>query len=454
MNAKSSLLYKRNDGYIRNSILILIAFGTVFFPRILDAVGFPTPINFVHFFFVPLACSIVIFKTKVKDKTQISIAKHLLFALFLLFIVMTASAFVNQAGVINIFVGYLLLAEPYLLLLAIISLSMNQERLNNFRYWMLSFALIHLCLGYLQKIFLDIGILSYPRMTKEDNIQGVFYLSGGGHVVSAFVSMSFSLYYFVSAKQRPTWLRGGVIFAAFMLLLFADAKQIIIVWLIAWIILILTQVKNIKATLQYLIAAIIILAIFYWCVENIELFRAFKTWIRPEIYGPEGDATVLKFGSIRIILSHYKSFLNWFVGLGPGHTVGRLGGWMLVDYSDLLSPFGATTHPSSLQVWATWRGYYLDSSFFSPLWGWVGIWGDSGFLGLAAYLYICSIVWNRLCVDDFSRFMLLTVIVNGFVFTQMEEPGYMLTVTTLIGLRWHEHNIARTLRRHSLQLSE
>lgn len=453
MNAKSSLLYKQNNGYVRNSTLILFAFATAFFPRILNAVGFPAPINFVHFFIVPLACGIVIFKTKVKDKTQISIAKTLIFALFLLFTIMTASAFVNKAGVINIFVGYLLLVEPYLLLLAIISLSMNEERLNNFRYWMLSFGLIHLGLGYLQKIFLDVGILTNTRFTKEDNIQGVFYLSGGGHVVSAFVSMSFSLYYFVSAKQRQLWLRSGVFFSTFMLLLFADAKQIILVWLIAWVLLILTRVKDIKATLQYLITAIIVIAIFYWCVENIPSLRAFKTWIRPEIYGPEGDATILKTGSIRIILSHYKSYLNWFVGLGPGHTVGRLGGWMLVDYSDLLSPFGATIHPSSLEVWATWRGYYLDSSFFSPLWGWVGIWGDSGFLGLAAYLYICSIVWNRLCVDDFSRFMLLTVIVNGFIFTQMEEPGYMLTVTTLIGLRWHEHNIARTLRRHSLELN-
>ena len=83
MNAKSSLLYKQNNRYVRNSILILLAFGTVFFPRILNAVGFPSPINFVHFFVVPIACGIVIFKTRVKDKTQISIAKNLIFALFL-----------------------------------------------------------------------------------------------------------------------------------------------------------------------------------------------------------------------------------------------------------------------------------------------------------------------------------------------------------------------------------
>jgi hypothetical protein len=114
---------------------------------------------------------------------------------------------------------------------------------------------------------------------------------------------------------------------------------------------------------------------------------------------------------------------------------------MLVDYWNLLGPLGATIHPASQAVWVTWRGYYLDSSFFSPLWGWVGIWGDSGLLGLAAYLYLGSIVWRRLCTDDFSKFMLLTVLVNGFIFTLMEEPGYMLSMAMVVGLRWQEHQI-------------
>ena len=65
---------------------------------------------------------------------------------------------------------------------------------------------------------------------------------------------------------------------------------------------------------------------------------------------------------------------------------------------------------------------------FSPLFGWAGIWGDLGWFGLGTYLYLGFIVWRNLCLDDFSRFLVLTVVVYGFFLTQMEEPGFMLTI--------------------------
>lgn len=76
---------------------------------------------------------------------------------------------------------------------------------------------------------------------------------------------------------------------------------------------------------------------------------------------------------------------------------------------------------------------------FSPLFGWAGIWGNLGFLGLAAYLYLSFLVWRKLCLDDFSKFLLLSVFAFGLIFSQMEEPGYMLFVATIIGLQWQEN---------------
>jgi hypothetical protein len=147
-----------------------------------------------------------------------------------------------------------------------------------------------------------------------------------------------------------------------------------------------------------------------------------------------------KVRRFRLFLLLYIVF-NWIFGLGPGHTIGRLGGWMIRDYSRLLGPFGATSHPVSQAVWDTWNGHYLDSSFFSPFWGFAGIWGDLGFAGLAAYLYLWSIVWRRLCPNDFSRFIVLNVLLNGFIFTLLEEPGFMLSVAVLIGLSWQERQL-------------
>ncbi|BAZ65652.1 hypothetical protein NIES4106_03920 [Fischerella sp. NIES-4106] len=446
-------VYKKQEGYIKNSLLILLAFATAFFPRILNSIGFPSPINFVHFVIVPIACGIVVTKTKVRNKNQISIAKAVLVSFLILLGTMTASAFLNKAGLINIFLSLMLLSEPFLVLLAIICIPISQEKFKKFRVWILRFGCFHIFLAIAQHFLITIGRLRVTEMQPTDNVQGVFYLTGSGHVVAASVSMCFGLYYLISAKTAPIWLRLSVIVAAFFQLLFADAKQVLLVWLLAWFILILIKLQDLRKTIQYLIAAILICYGLWWCIGNVEAFAAFNTWIRPGLYGPDGEATLLKLAPIRIIPTFYKSSLNWLLGLGPGHTVGRLGGWMLKDYSSLLKPLGATIHPASQAVWDAWsETAWLDSSFFAPLWGWAGIWGDFGFLGLGAYLYLASIVWYRICLDDFCKFTMLTVLIYGFIFTQLEEPGYMLSMAMLIGMRWHELQILKYSRLYNAQL--
>ena len=442
-------LNRKNKGSIQNSTLILIAFATTFFPRIIDAVGAPSTINFVHFAIVPLVCGIVLVTTQVKDRKQIFISKSLLLALLFLFGVMITSAFCNRAGIVNVLLAFMLLAEPFMLLVAIICIPISLKSLRRFKGWIISFAVVHVLLAFAQKILLSLGILSRTDMTEADNVQGVFYLSGGGHVVGASVSMSFGLYYLVSSKNIPLWIRVSAFLATFFHLLLADAKQVVVVLLLAWLLLVLIKLNDFSAAIKYLILAIIISSIFIWCVQNLELFRAFKTWIRPGLYGPDGEATLQKISSLKIIASYHESPLNWLFGLGPGHTVGRLGAWMLEKYRDILIPLGATIHPVSQKAIAVTQDTWLDSSFFSPLFGWAGIWGDIGFVGLGTYLYICSIVWRRLCLDDFSKFMMLTVMIQGFIFTQMEEPGYMLSVAVLIGLKWQEHQIEASRKYYS-----
>ena len=60
-------IYRKKAGYIKNSLLIPLAFATAFFPRILYSLGFPSFVNFFHFVIVPLACGIIIIKTKIKS---------------------------------------------------------------------------------------------------------------------------------------------------------------------------------------------------------------------------------------------------------------------------------------------------------------------------------------------------------------------------------------------------
>lgn len=438
-------------GHLASSTIITFAFATAFFPRILESAGAPSAVNFAHFIVVPFCCLLIIVSAKTKNRLQVQIVRRLLVGLFVLLTVVTASAVLNSAGIVNLALSFFLLGEPFLLLAAIISVPFSRESFGRFRVWILSFAGIHLATALSQWILLATGILQRKQMTVADNVQGVFYLSGAGHVVGASVSISFALYFLASEKRSPLVIRILIFLAAVYQLLLADAKQALVVWLMAWAIFILLQTRDLTKAIKYVSGATAIGLILLWCIQNLTLFRAFNTWIRPGLYGPDGLATQLKLQAFHIIPGFYKSLFNWGFGLGPGHTVSRLGGWFLKDYWGLLGPLGATTNPATAAVWDAWRDLsWLDSSFFSPLFGWAGVWGDLGFLGLAAYLYLAYLVWHYICRSDFSKFIALTVLCFGVVFTQMEEPGYMLSIACLLGLQWHEQRLSQDRKPNKL----
>ncbi|MEO0516618.1 MAG: hypothetical protein AAF171_04905 [Cyanobacteria bacterium P01_A01_bin.116] len=314
--------------------------------------------------------------------------------------------------------------------------------------WTIKISIFHIGLALLQKVLLDAGVMKATKMNiVPDNVQGVFYLSGGGHVIAASVSIAFAIYC-ISLPKLSLPLKAGIAIASIVQLVSADAKQVLLVALVSWVLLILTKVTDLKKVLIYGVIAALSLAVLLWCMENLDSFRGFNTWVRPEIYGPEGEARLLKLSSIRIIRSYHEDVFSWLFGLGPGHTVGRLGGWMIIKYKSLLMPLGATDHPASQEIWraidASWLGG--KSSMFSPLFGWAGLWGDLGVAGLLAYLSMLGVIWTTICADDTSKFLLITIPVNGLIFAQMQEPGYMLYTVLLIGLKFQDRTLASAQR--------
>ncbi len=434
----------RAKGYITNSNLTLFGLGTALFPRVFTALKIPSPINFLHFAAIPYACWSVLVKSRSKDHQQIALSKNILLSLFLFLIVVFASALLNDAGVINTVLDYLLLAEPFILILTIVSIPMNTESYQRFRKWILQAAMINMVFAYIQKYVFRMDKL----IGLEDNVKGIFIGQGAGHVLGGSVAMTFAVYYFVSAKDKPLWFRIAIAFCCFNHILISDTKQVLLSFIVGYVILYLVNVKDIRKTLMYLIIGALCGAVFLWAIYNIEALQPYTVWIRPEIYGADGEATRLKFATFRLVPQHFHSPLNWLLGLGPGHTVGRLGGWMLETYWSLLAPLGATMHPVSKEIWqavaASWLGD--QSSLFSPLFGWAGIWGDLGYLGLGAYFYMAFVVWKYVCVTDLSKYLMLTVFVFGLVFSQLEEPGYTLFVASMIGLNWQEVKVASQIK--------
>lgn len=427
---ESYLVEQSQKGRITVSNLVLIAFTTAFFSRILDALGVPAAVNFLHFITIPWVCGFVIAKSRIKDHRQALILQEILWGLGILLSVVTASALLNNAGMINIVLSFLLLGEPFIWVLAIIALPLSSTGLERFRFWWMRFGLINLLFAFIQAFVLRVG------QSNPDYIKGVFIGQGAGHVVGGSISLAFVVYYFASAKDRPIWVRASLLVAAFVHIMTADAKQVLLVFLEALVLLILLKVQDIRKFIQYMAISITFVGLLVLAANTV--FGGLLTWADLDV---QREGMALKMSGFSIIPTFYHSWLNWLLGLGPGHTVGRLGGWLVWSYQDLLKPLDVTVSQASVAVWdatsASWLGD--KSSWFPPLFTWSGIWGDLGFVGLAAYIYLWALVWRRLCYDDLSKFFVLSVLLFGLILTQMEEPGFMLFVTGILALRWQEH---------------
>jgi hypothetical protein len=316
---------------------------------------------------------------------------------------------------------------------------MTADSYRRFRDWVLRAALINTLFAYVQKYIFHMENL----YGQEDNIKGIYIGQGAGHVIGGSVAMTFGIYYLVNVKDKPLWFRIAILLACLNHIIISDTKQVLLSFIVGYVMLYFVTFKDLTKAILYLIAGLLFLGFFYWAIYNFEFLSAYKTWIRPELYGSDGEATRLKFATFRIVPQYFHSPLNWWLGLGPGHTVGRLGGWMLTTYWDLFAPLGATIHPASKEIWMvvakSWLGN--QSSLFSPLFGWAGIWGDLGVLGLGTYFYIGMLVWRKVCLTDTAKYLMLTVFVFGTIFSQLEEPGYTLIVASLIGLDWQNRQI-------------
>jgi hypothetical protein len=422
----------KKSGYFTSSDLVIFAFATAFFPRVLAGLGIPTAINFLHFIVVPLVCFYVLRQARFKDSRQWTIVKNILIGLFLLLTVMLLSAIVNNAGIINVFLDYMLLAEPFMLLLAVICISMSPESLEKFKIRWLNFSLINLLFALCQILVLRLN------NQNADLIKGVFVEQASGHVVGASVSMAFAVYYFIIAKNRSIWIRLAIAFATLFHIVKADAKQVLAVFILAFVLLIFLKSSSIIQFLQYIFLVVIFSAAIVLLANTV--FRALLIWADFDV---QIEGMRLKFSPLTILPTFYTSPLNWLIGLGPGHTIGRLGGWMVWEYKSLLGPIGLTTSRASVAVWNAANSSWLGnkSSWFSPLFGWAGIWGDLGLAGLGTYLYLWWTIWQKACLNDLSKFFTLTILVYGLIMSQIEEPGYMLYMTGIIALCWQTQQL-------------
>ncbi len=98
--------------------------------------GVSSLINFVHFLVIPVVFVIAILTTRIQNTKQITIVWELMIALGIFLVCTIASALINEAGAINVFLQYMLQAEPFLLLIALMSIPLRGRNLQRFRNWL------------------------------------------------------------------------------------------------------------------------------------------------------------------------------------------------------------------------------------------------------------------------------------------------------------------------------
>ncbi|MFM5998032.1 MAG: hypothetical protein ACKO9U_26245, partial [Dolichospermum sp.] len=67
-------------------------------------------------------------------------------------------------------------------------------------------------------------------------------------------------------------------------------------------------------------------------------------------------------------------------------------------------------------------------------------------LGVGAYLFLSSLTWQHFGLNDSLKVTLLTVPVFGCIFTQMEEPGFMLSIALILGIVWQERQLKKKIQ--------
>jgi len=96
-----AMYQQQRKGFIKSSTIVLLAFATAYFARLIEALGVPAAINFLHFATVPLACSVVLAKARSKSQRQLAIVQEILLGLLIFFILMCASGLLNNAGLLT-----------------------------------------------------------------------------------------------------------------------------------------------------------------------------------------------------------------------------------------------------------------------------------------------------------------------------------------------------------------
>ncbi len=410
--------------HIRIGAAILAAVGS----RLIVATGLaPGLLNFLHF---PLALGVALISAF--DSSRRSPARRPLeIGLLGLLALSMLSWMVNGGELLRPLLDWLVLVEPFLIVYAIINMPLEAGGMKFLRA--LAFAIVIGQLPVMAWQALRVGI--------SDSMQGFFKGMGAGAHVAGAVCLTGALILIARAVtsgntgKRIAWLAGSAaLFAATVL---ADAKQVIIPFLPA---LVLLLVAAMRLRLSTVIAAVPLLTV--GVLGAFSYYRPLQVALDWTLISKGLRGKAEAFSVVAHRLSEVWS--GWLVGLGPGNSISRVAQMGLEAFVKSDSPVAAlnlgpaATTRELFNLTASSR-LFSASSVWSGVSSWLGILGDLGLAGLALFGWMYWVLWRNIRTRagweaGAAKAILLMTLLLGFLYSWLEEPGFTLVAALAVGL--------------------
>jgi hypothetical protein len=356
-------------------------------------------------------------------------------ALLLLFFITMASWALNGGEPQRPLLMYLVFFEPFLVLFLFLASRPRPAVASVLKAFLLILPALQLAIGIWQCLYIAHG--------NPDLVEGTFIGQGAGaHVAGgvALIGVLFCIGQAAFSHDRPKWpyiLAAGLFFVFPVL---SDAKQAIVCFVPG---LFLVAILSGRLQLHRLLAPAVIGSLFLYVAYL--AYPPLQMVTNTQMIESGWDQKVT--GIKDVLLAMGETPAGWLLGVGPGNSISRVA--LLtrsgqVKSDSPLAKLGLKTTPLTQQLLAeNEKNAWTTSSIFSTTSSWLGLFGDLGPLGCIAYLWLCGVIWSALARIQTgsaaaARAGMIMAGLLGWVFSWLEEPGFILALTSLIALAFLE----------------
>ncbi|MCH8876471.1 MAG: hypothetical protein IIA89_06565 [Chloroflexi bacterium] len=395
------------------------------FSRLITYFGLaPGFVNFLHF---PLAIGAAALAMVQSKRPEAQIDRRLRIGFLALGALSLVSWLANGGEIQRPVLTWLLFAEPFLLLYALVRTAKPSTGPTLARL-AVGIALIQIPLAFWQ--FVSLG--------DPDSVQGTFMGQGAGHHIAGAVSLLGMLLVMGQVFSGSS----SVLFVASLgVLLFAvpilsDAKQAVVAFLPA-VVFIFLAYRRVRASTLFGVAAVL----------TISLWGAFFFYKPLRMIADldlVSQGVMGKLESFRIISQKIsESPGQVLIGLGPGNSISRAALAAQEGYVRSVSSgaLNLSLSPVTAEILSVTSGNFLfaSSSVWSGISSWLGLFGDLGLMGLAIYIWILVSIWQALGRSGskfgaVSQAALIMAVILGAAFSWLEFPEFMVPWVVFVGL--------------------